>query len=320
MTPEINIDPIIAKRLSSLSKVDPRPQQRAIRTRAAFLTQALEARSILPVSDSPKQRLKMWIQDIQFLSVFKEDRKPLYAAIASAFLVITLVLGGGAITYAAAQNSLPEQPLYRLKIWAEGVQQDMAVGQIPEYELALQFSDRRADEVQHMVDNGQVVDQVFEDLYYQQVDEVIWLAVDQSDDTVPPALSKVREHLMKQVELFTRLLEKAPQAAQGTLQRILARLQERIRECDEGIADPGQLRERLRLIQPQTPPGLIKTKKPKPGDDSVLGPNATATPKATKERPDPQNNKEVTDPASTHRGPDPQSTPTPKGTKQKPGK
>jgi hypothetical protein len=320
MTPEQDIDPIIAKRLSSLSKVDPRPHQRAIRTRAAFLTQALEVKSRLPVSESRNLRLKRWIQDIQSLFVFKEDRKPLYAAIASVFLVITLLLGGGAITYAAAQNSFPEQPLYGLKIWAEGVQQDLVADKISEYELALQFTNRRADEAQLMVDNGQVVDQTFEDLFYQQVNEVIWLAVDQPDDAVPPALSKVREHLEKQFELFTRLLDKAPQAAQEPLQRILDKLQEQIRECDEGIANPGQLRERLRLIQPQTPPGLIKTKKPKPGEDGVLGPNATATPKPTKERPVNKKNKEVTDPASTHQGPDPQSTPTPKGTKQKPGK
>ena len=320
MTPQPEIDPSIAKRLSSLSKVAPRPPQRAIRTRAAFLTQALEIQGKLPVSDSPKQRLKRWIQQIQSLFVFQEDRRPLYAGIASVVLVITLVLGGAAITYTAAKKSFPEQPLYGLKIWAEGVQKELAVNHTSEYDLALQITDRRADEVQHMVDNGQVVDQEFEDLYYQHVEEVIWLAVDQYDAVVPPALTKVRQHLMKQLDLFTRLLEKAPEPAQPALQRIVQKLQERIRECDEGIANPGQLRERLRLIQPQTPPGLIKTRKPKPGEDGVLGPNATATPKPTKERPDPQKTKEVLDPASTNQGPDPQYTPTPKGTKQKPGK
>jgi hypothetical protein len=282
MTPEQEIDPIIAKRLSSLSKVDPRSHQRAIRTRAAFLTQALEMKGKLPVSDSPYQRLKRRIQHIQPLFDFIENRRSLFAGIASVFLVITLVLGGAAITYTAAQKSFPGKPLYAIKIWAEGIQKSLAVSQFYEYELALRFTDRRADEVQRMVDNGQVVDQEFEDRYYQQVEEVIWMAVDQSDAAATPALTEVREHLEKQVELFTRLLEKTPGSTQGALQRIVQKLQERIRECDAGIANPGQLRERLRLIQPQTPPELIETLKSKPGENGVPGPNATATSKPTK--------------------------------------
>jgi len=340
MEPNQELDPRIAKKLSSLAGASPRSQRRVVRERSAFLQHAHDITSRLPLTDSRKMRLYKWMHPFQSLSLLQKEYQPMFGTIMALILALSLVFGGGGITYAAAQNSLPDQPLYGLKIWAEDTRQNFTADPLTGYELALQFTARRAEEVQRMAQAGQVPPQALENRYRLQVEAALRLAINQPDAAVPPALEQVREQLRQQEQLMAQLHEGASEAAQGILLRIRQMLQERIRDCDDGIADPIQLRERLRQSQPQTPPGPNGTRTPTPGEGVGPGPNATVTPQRLQERtgqptdagphgtqqgpnssatPQGPGLQQTPEPQGTPQGSGPQPTPNPQGTQQGPG-
>jgi hypothetical protein len=68
-------------------------------------------------------------------------------------LVIVLVLGGGG-TVVAASNSLPDSPLYKVKLATEAVQLAFASSDTAKAELYARFSDKRVEEIVKLAEKG----------------------------------------------------------------------------------------------------------------------------------------------------------------------
>jgi hypothetical protein len=175
----------------------------------------------------------------------------MFSTLSTLVLIASLLLGGGGVTVAAAQASQPDQPLYGIKVWSEDVRLGLTTGPQTEWKLALDYTTRRAQEIHTLLQAGHVPPTAVQTRYQNQVERAIRLAAGLPDDQVRQALELVRTRLQTQLQAFiqedpgyTPLLNES---------RLLIRqmLQERLGWTDEGLEDPAQLQERLRLMDQQ---------------------------------------------------------------------
>ncbi len=71
-----------------------------------------------------------------------------------ALIIGLLMIGGGTVT--AASSSLPDEPLYRVKLATESVQLAFTPSALDKAELYARFTDRRVEEIIIMADRGKV--------------------------------------------------------------------------------------------------------------------------------------------------------------------
>ncbi len=74
---------------------------------------------------------------------------------ASIIAILALLTGGGAGTVYAAQDSMPNNALYAVKIASEELRLNMADDSAQQLSLLLQFSERRGDEIETMLAEGE---------------------------------------------------------------------------------------------------------------------------------------------------------------------
>lgn len=74
-------------------------------------------------------------------------------AVALVSVLAVVVAGGG--TVVAADNSMPDNPLYRVKLATEQVRLSLSQSDMDKAELCATLADRRVAEIDHMVDKGQ---------------------------------------------------------------------------------------------------------------------------------------------------------------------
>jgi Domain of unknown function (DUF5667) len=212
--------------------------------------------------------------------------------ITTILLVFSLILGGTSATVYAAQDSLPEQPLYAIKILSE----DLAV-QIPQpatnkIDLHLDFADRRVAELVALARSSA---EPKEDLVYRlefHLDRALQQASEMEGDQMVLALSQVQARLEKQSCFFT------DQPLEGALMiRSREAIQIRLRWAEFGLDNPRQFRqqaqERHHFHQPPDSAGDYgpgpnpvepggygpgPNLRPGVGDGNGPGPYATGTP------------------------------------------
>ncbi len=134
-----------------------------------------------PVSSRSKNRLKGWnLFPIPMLT--RKEFQPMASLIATILVIASLVIGGGGVTVAAAQFSLPDQPLYGIKLASENARLALAQGEpLQQAELSFQFTLRRLSEIQAMLQRGQMPAEALLQRAQQQLD----LALQQAANLPP---------------------------------------------------------------------------------------------------------------------------------------
>ena len=77
---------------------------------------------------------------------------PRWATVAVSVFVFVVLAGGG--TVFAANYSLPDSPLYQVKLATEAVRLTFATSELTKAELYAEFADKRVDEIVEMADKG----------------------------------------------------------------------------------------------------------------------------------------------------------------------
>lgn len=171
----------------------------------------------------------------------------MFSTLATIILITSLILGGGGATVAAAQNSQPDQPLYSLKIFGEDIRLGFSVDPKAEYQLALEFADQRAAEIQTMLQAGSLPPEQVQTRYQNQVEQAIQFALNLSDDQTAVALDQIRTHLQTHQQSFLQVQANASPRIEAALIQTRQMLQEHQQWVAAGLADPAKLREQLRL-------------------------------------------------------------------------
>ena len=128
-----------------------------------LLQTALSTKETLAIKPRPEFRDRARYQMQTALREMEEKRQrrfslfswqPRWATVAITALLV-LVLGGGS-TVAAAGNSLPDQPLYPVKLATEKVRIAVTFSRLGKAELYVQLADERVNEVIAMAEKGQI--------------------------------------------------------------------------------------------------------------------------------------------------------------------
>jgi len=280
MSKNREIDRELAGRLTVLREQPQRDPRNAARGRAQFMAQAeemVEARktSAVPVfrgvprfdaepvpeavSGNGKVRHNRWMHALQTIfTPQKKERSPMFSAIGTVLLIVSLVLGGTGATVVAAQDSLPDQGLYEVKAWSEQVRAELTTNEQARLQLALDLADRRAEELQVMLRAGKTPPEAVQTRMRDEIDLALRLAAGQPDDEALAAVEQIRERLQEHEQAFLHLGPQADPKAEALLEQVRAMLRERLNLCDDGIDDPqllrDQLRERDRLHQEDQDP------------------------------------------------------------------
>jgi hypothetical protein len=284
---EINAE--LNNRLGILRDQPARNPQRAARGKAAFLAECKEMQKSfdLSISQSAQPRHTHWMYILQSIfSGFRKEKSPMFGALSTIFLIVSIVLGGSGITVAAAQTSLPDQVLYPVKTWSEDVRAVVTGSSQAQLELALEYTNRRIEEIQKLIQTGKVPPKTIQTRMQEEIDQALRLAAGQPDQDAVQSLALISEQLQEHEQSLIHLGPQANVQAGAILEQVSMVVRDRLQLCDQGIQDPAalrqQLRDRDRLQDSEATPSVTKTTgvgnpwttgTPTPGSSYGPGPN-----------------------------------------------
>lgn len=187
-------------------------------------------------------------------------------AFACLSLALALSVGSAGIAY-AAQDSLPGDGLYGLKIGIENAR--LAVASAPDARVRLltEFTDQRIAEASALInsnrqaDLGQALDE-----YQAEVGQVQILAGVLPEGDRSAVLAELQAHLQQHIDLLQAVRDRAPAAAQPALDKAIqgsSHSQNVIKQIEQG-SSPSEVA-----------PGQLKKATAIPGDNNPHGPPAT---------------------------------------------
>lgn len=247
MNPNPELDPKLDALLQELRRSTSRDPELVSQARKAFLTEAAQiASQVSRVSISTPGRLNRWKENLKTIWFgMQKEQKPMFNLFMSVLLVLGVVFGGGATTVAAAQNAQPDETLYPVKTWSEDVRLGWASDSQAKLDLALQFSARRAEEIQGLFAADNNVPELVITRFENQQQQALDLAAGMSDDLVIPALERVRDQARQQEQTMAQL-HVQDQATQQIHLRIQTLLQNQEQMAGQGIQNLDWLRQQLR--------------------------------------------------------------------------
>jgi hypothetical protein len=122
----------------------------------------------------------------------------MHTAIFSIIAILSLLLGGGGITVAAAQAALPDDALYSIKTWSEDFRFSLADTDEDKLDLSLQFASHRMKEIKIRLEHGVVPEQALARKYQAEIETALQLATGLDTVDAQEALAKVSRVLMDQ--------------------------------------------------------------------------------------------------------------------------
>ena len=268
-------DPRLIEKIRILNDLPGRDPRQASQGKAAFLAAAQEiagapaaagaSARIAGVSPDPKRRHSGWMQAIlNPFTIRRKEQSPMFTFISTLLIVASLALTGGGAAVAASQTSQPEQALYGLKLFSEDARLGLEGDPAEAYQLALAFAERRAFEIQTMLQSGSAPPEPVLARYQAQVEQAIQYALNQPDEQAVQALEQVRTRLQSQDQAMQQIRASGLPDVEAVLLRTRAMVQERLQWVEMGLLDPVQLREMLRLRDQSGAP-----LQPGPGEPAV---------------------------------------------------
>lgn len=246
------IDPKLRARLDELKDVPARDHHAAARGRARFLAEA--ASRLAPVSIPVKGRHREW----KTFTV-KENFAVMKAVIA-VVIALSLLIGGTATVY-AAQDDLPNEPLYGLKLFTENARLWANTDPGMEVELLMQFVQVRVQEMNAMAMEGETPPAQVTQRLEMHIQQALQVAAGMDDDAMQGALERIRTTLQEQERLMTQAQAQTDEESSQAMTQARETIENRIRMVDEGVADPQGFRNTIRTEQElhtgwtATPPG-----------------------------------------------------------------
>jgi hypothetical protein len=232
----------LEKQIVQLGNVPERTAGAAASGRAKFLAEAARLR----MEPDRKQRTSMqraW----QFAMAF--------------VLVLAVLFAGGVGVVNAAQDSIPGDSLYAVKLLGEDTQLALTPDSQEKIDRLMQFATTRVTEMVRLHEQHIPIPARTTERMEEQIHRAMVLAAGLDDDSLRVSLSRIRTRLREQIEMMNQVEGEGNELVQQTQER----LQERIRIMDESMEDPEQFR-----LQMQYEENAVPTDSP--GDTSATPP------------------------------------------------
>ena len=165
-------------------------------------------------------------------------------ALASLILAAFLFLGGSA-TVAAAQDDLPTQPLYQLKLWTENATLVIEGDPHERADLLMNMVQTRVQELGQLVERGVTPPDRVRERLQQHIDQVMRLAADMDEPARDQLLLQLRDQLQIQDRMIERMQTHANIDSEPVLAQTRQMLQVRLQLVDQEMAEPQGFRNML---------------------------------------------------------------------------
>ncbi len=158
-------------------------------------------------------------------------------------LVAAGLLFSGGTAVSAAQDDLPNEPLYVVKMWTEDLSLQLPETPEQRVERLMELSQTRLEEISRLTAEGAPIpDQVTLRLE-QHIQQALQLCANMDDPTLERTLLRIRDQLQEQDRLMERL---QLQTQDQLLTQTRTMIQERLRLVEDGLRDPEMFREQAR--------------------------------------------------------------------------
>ena len=178
------------------------------------------------------------------LSLFSGKEPIRMTTLGTIILAISLILGGSGITAVSAQGSLPDTTLYPIKMLTEDIQFGLTSDPFKRWELSLQLSVQRLEEIRTMLANGTVPSEPVLQRLEIRLTQTLQLASSLGEPLANQALVQTQAQLETQNRLMLQTQVATPQG-QAVMARVQEMIQERLRQAQTGQENPLQLQQQL---------------------------------------------------------------------------
>lgn len=155
--------------------------------------------------------------------------------------ILMLLLGGG-ISTVAAQTSLPGDALYPVKTLVEDIELGLTTNPDVKFQIASQHANQRFNEIQLMIENGEIVPEPFFFAWQMQLCTALEYALQSGDPT--SNLLMVQQMLQQQ----TMQANKGVHTGEPIMNLFKNTLKNQEKLVDAGIEDPGKLASELEYM------------------------------------------------------------------------
>ncbi len=272
-----------------LKQIAPRDPQAAARGRRQFLARAdALADEAVRRADARARGIWTWF-----------PRRVLFATATAIALILILALSGAGMTVYAAQDSLPDAPLYSVKLITEDAQVSLASRPEDKLALYLAFADRRVGEIAKLDARQVAPPDIVVDRLQQELGAAVEIAADMSGDGQSQTLARMQATIQRQQQTLARVADSAPEPAKPVLSRVNSALAEHLTLVEMGLADPPRLKREMHGAgNRETPPGQER--------------RATSVPPGQEQRQGAPGQERRVSPTAARAGQYPSASPTPK--------
>jgi uncharacterized membrane protein YgcG len=231
----------------SLPVVMPGPNQMWA-DRDAFLTQVKLVQQ-QPVSPPLAVRLKEWIVPVfswqpMKLAYQRKEHRSMSGLLFKAMLVISLMFGATGGTAVMAANSLPDSPVYPVKLSMEQARLALTSDPADQANLHMQMAETRAQEMMQLALNGNVPDKAVQTRLQTQLNLALQLAAGLNEAQLHGVLTQARAMLQTQQVQFTQTQAQIGDPAQAALAATGRFMHQVQQDVETGLTDPLAFRNR----------------------------------------------------------------------------
>ena len=210
--------------------------------RATFLAQ-VELLGETAVSPSPLLRLKGWLTQKRAVLLNRQvqkERKPMNALLARAAATVAIIFGLGSGTVVLANDSLPDTPLYPVKLMLEETRMAMTDNPAEQANLQLSLAQIRLQEMSQLMQDGDPVDEPLLSRLETHLQTSLQLAAQTGDPEMIGLLTQMQTMLQNEQQTMAQQGDPS-QAMYGEINQIMNQYQEQVQA---GLDDPPMFRWR----------------------------------------------------------------------------
>jgi hypothetical protein len=229
-----NLDRFISQ-IEELKAAPARDPRAAAHGRARFLAEASQLRE---AATTPRnQRLNGWNL------LFRREVRSMKTLVSS--LLIVFLLAGATIVF-AAQNDLPNEPLYGIKTFSEDARLWLTINPNTRLEHLMELAQIRTQEMSALVDQNEKISQQVTQRLILHIETALKQAAGLEDAEMHTSLIRIRAQLETQEQVMTQLQHRASNSSLSNLEWARVQTQEQLRLTNEGLTDPLTFRNRYR--------------------------------------------------------------------------
>lgn len=227
MKQDDKLDPRLAALLDEIKPASARNPQAAARARSRFVAQA--------VSASEERRHNWWT------TIFQQKEKFAMNMLMSALVILGLLFGGSA-TVSAAQDDLPNQPLYQLKLMSEDAKVWLASDPGLKIEMLMEQVQTRTEEMAALTLAGITPPAELTIRTQERIQQALHIASSLDDASMVVAMEQIRTHLQTQEQLMIRLQDGSCTECEPILQQTREMLHNQLGQIESDLIDPEAFR------------------------------------------------------------------------------